>query len=126
MAFYDEMAAMAADLLKPDIAGGLGRGAIQIGRASPGVPDPMRPFDPVGPVVVKDTVNQIGEPKAEYVAGGIVVQTDTAFMIVPPTKFDVGVGDRVYIAGQDVGGIVHVERLGSLDVPVYYTIYVNR
>lgn len=126
MAFYGEMAAMAADLLKPDSAGGLGQGAITIVRQSPDVPDPLRPYDPVGMSETLDVVDQIGNPKAEYVSQGIVVQTDTAYMIVPPKLFAVAVGDRVRIAGQDVGGIVHVERLGSLDVPVYNVVYVNR
>lgn len=126
MPFYDELADMVVDLLSPDDAGGLGQGAITIVRETPGVPSPSQPQVPVGPKVLTEDVNHVGEPKAEYRAGETVVTSDYAFMIVPATKFTVAVGDRVRIDGKDIGTIVHVERLGSLSVPVYFEIYVNR
>lgn len=126
MAFYAEMQDMVRDLLQPDSQGGLGQGAIAIVRETPGVPSPSAPWVPVVPSKQTEKVNQIGKPKAEYVSQGTIIVTDTAFMIEPPATLVPDVGDRVLIGGVDVGGIVHVERLGSFDVAVYFSIYVNR
>ena len=125
MPLYSDLAAMTVDLLAPDTAGGLGQGAIVIVRIAPGVINPASPETPVGPVETLATVNQIAIPKAEYRSGETVIQTDTAYMITPP-PFDPKPGDLVRIAGVTVGAVVHVERLGSLDVPIYYTLWVNR
>ena len=124
--FYDEMAAMVQDLMQPDSAGGLGQGAIQIIRTTPGTVDPAHPEIPVGPVETVATVDQIGMPKAEYRTGETVITTDLAYMITPPVGFDPEPGDLVRIAGVDVGTVVHVERLGSLDVALYWTVWANR
>jgi len=124
--FYDEMAAMVQDLLQPDSAGGLGQGAIQIIRTTPGGIDPAHPETPVAPVLWVATVDQIGMPKAEYRTGETVITTDLAYMITPPVGFDPEPGDLVRVAGVDVGTVVHVERLGSLDVAIYWTVWANR
>lgn len=124
--FYDEMAAMVQDLLQPDSAGGLGQGAIQIIRTTPGGIDPAHPETPVAPVRLVATVDQIGMPKAEYRTGETVITTDLAFMITPPVGFEPEAGDVVRVAGVDVGTVVHVERLGSLDVAIYWTVWANR
>jgi len=124
--FYDEMAAMVQDLLQPDSAGGLGQGAIQIIRTTPGGIDPAHPETPVAPVRLVATVDQIGMPKAEYRTGETVITTDLAYMITPPVGFEPEAGDVVRVAGVDVGTVVHVERLGSLDVAIYWTVWANR
>lgn len=124
--FYDEMAAMVQDLLQPDSAGGLGQGAIQIIRTTPGGIDPLHPETPVAPVRLVATVDQIGMPKAEYRTGETVITTDLAYMITPPVGFDPEPGDLVRVGGVDVGTVVHVERLGSLDVAIYWTVWANR
>lgn len=126
MAFYDEMAAMVADLLKPDTAGGLGQGQITLTRQTKGLPDPNNPGAPVAPVELSETVEHIGNLKAEYTTGGTVVVTDYAFMIVPPLTMAVAVGDKVSVDGRQIGHIVHIARLGSNDVTVYNRLYVNR
>ena len=124
--FYDEMAAMVQDLLQPDSAGGLGQGAIQIIRTTPGGIDPAHPETPVAPVRLVATVDQIGMPKAEYRTGETVITTDMAFMITPPVGFDPAPGDLVRVGGVDVGTVVHIKRLGSLDVAIYWTVWANR
>ena len=126
MYLYADLAAMTADLLQPDGAGGLGQGAIQIIRTAPGVIDPEHPETPVGPIETVATVNQIAKPKAEYRTGETVVTTDAAYMITPPIGFAPAPGDVVRIAGVDAGTIVHVERMGSMDVPIYFTVWCNR
>ena len=126
MAFYSDLAAMTVDLLKPDSENGLGQGAIQIIRATPGGIDPAHPETPVAPVRLVATVDQIGMPKAEYRTGETVITTDLAYMITPPVGFDPEPGDLVRVAGVDVGTVVHVERLGSLDVAIYWTVWANR
>ena len=124
--FYEELAAMTADLLQPPSAGGLGQGGIQIVRTQPGAIDPAHPETPVAPVRLVATVDQIGMPKAEYRTGETVITTDLAYMITPPVGFDPEPGDLVRVAGVDVGTVVHVERLGSLDVAIYWTVWANR
>jgi hypothetical protein len=124
--FYDEMAAMVQDLLQPDSAGGLGQGEIQIIRTTPVGIDPLHPETPVAPVRLVATVDQIGMPKAEYRTGETVITTDLAYMITPTVGFDPEPGDLVRVAGVDVGTVVHVERLGSLDVAIYWTVLANR
>lgn len=126
MAFYDEMAAMVADLLQPDTEGGLGQGQITIKKITPGLPDPNNPGVPVFPVEQSEAVNHIGSVKAEYVERGTVVVTDYAFMIVPPETMVVSIGDTVVSDGVQLGRVVHVARLGSNDVTVYNKIYVSR
>ena len=124
--FYDELAAMVQDLMQPDSAGGLGQGAIEIVHLSAGIPDPAHPEIPIGPVETVETVKQIGMPKAEYRTGETVITTDLAYMITPPVGFDPAPGDLVRVGGFDVGTVVHVERLGSLEVAIYYKIWCNR
>lgn len=126
MPFYDDMAGVVTDLLKPDTAGGLGQGAIAIVRTSPGIPDPVQPWVPVAPTEIIEMVDQIGEAKAEYRIGETTVGVDRAFMIVPTKSFEIDNGDVVRIDGYDIGTVVRVERLGALDVPLYAKIYVNR
>lgn len=124
--FYDEMAAMVQDLLQPDSAGGLGQGAIQIIRTTPGGIDPLHPETPVAPVRLVVTVDQIGMSKAEYRTGETVITTDLAYMITPHVGFYPEPGDLVRVVGVHVGTVVHVERLGSLDVALYWTVWANR
>lgn len=126
MAFYADMAQVAADLLKPDSEGGLGQGKITIVRVTPGTPNPVEEWLPVAPVLTTEDVDQIGNIKAEYVDRGTIIVTDRAYMITPVKAFTVAPGDLVRIGGSDVGTVVHVEPFGSLDVPVYTKIYVNR
>lgn len=126
MTFYSELAAMAADLLKPDSENGLGQGAIQIVRLTPGTPNPAAPHNPVAPTEAVATVDQIGNPRAEYTDRGTVIKTDVAYMITPPSSFSPAPGDVVRIGGKDYATVVHVERLGALDVPVYWKVFCNR
>ena len=126
MPFYADLAAMTAGLLQPDSAGGLGQGAIDIVRVTPGTVDPLHPETPVAPVRLAAAVDQIGMPKAEYRTGETVITTDLAYMITPPVGFDPEPGDLVRVSGVDVGTVVHVERLGSLEVAIYYKIWCNR
>ena len=125
MPLYADLAAMTVDLLAPDTAGGLGQGAIAIVRVTPGAVNPASPETPVGPVETVAAVDQIGMPKAEYRNGETVVTTDVSYMITPP-PFDPKPGDLVRIGDVDVATVVHVERLGSLAVPIYYTLWANR
>lgn len=128
MPFYDELAAMAADLLKPDTAGGLGMGSIQIVRLTPGIPNPAKPWEPVPPTETVATVSQIKTQNAEYVDRGTIIKTDMYFMTMPP-QWGLGPvmpGDVVRIGGSQVGTVVHSAPFGSNDVAIYVEIWVNR
>lgn len=120
------MAGVVRGLLAPDSAGGLGQGTMQLVRVVPGVPDPATPWIPAVPSELVADVDQIGEEKAEYVQGGTVVITDRALMITPPAGMTPKPGDVVRARGVAVGTIVHAAPFGSLDVPLYVTIYLNR
>lgn len=128
MPFYDDMRQVAADLLKPDTAGGLGMGAIQIVRLTPGVPNPAAPWVPVAPTETIATVNQVKTTDGEYVDRGTVIKTDLYFMTTPPAwgLGPVMPGDVVRIGGVQVGTVVHAAPFGSNDVAVYVEIWVNR
>lgn len=126
MPFYSDMAAMAADLLKPDAAGGLGQGAITIVRITPGAPNLAAPWEPVTPTRQTATVNQISTIKAEYVKEGTIIVTDFAYMTTVPTTFDPRPGDTVEAGGATVGTIVHADPFPAHGTRVYWSIYVNR
>lgn len=126
MPFYDDMQAMARDLLKPDTDGGLGQGAITIVRLAPGEPNPNAPWEPVEPTRTAENVDQIGEAKAEYTQGGTIIVTDYAYMTVPTSSFTTQPGDFVERDGVAVGTVVHAENYPPHGVAVYSNIYVNR
>lgn len=126
MPFYDEMAAMVADLLKPDTAGGLGMGSIQIVRLTPGLPTPGQEHIPVPPSAEIATVNQINTANEEYVDRGTVILADRMFMVTPP-QWGIGPitpGDVVIAPGFH-GTVIHVQPFGSNDVPIYCKVYAN-
>lgn len=125
---YSDATVWVPDLLRPESEGGLGQGAIQIVRLTPGTPNPAAPWVPVAPVETIATVNQVKTTDGEYVDRGTVIKTDLYFMTTPP-QWGLGPvkpGDVVRIGGAQVGTVVHAAPFGSNDVAVYVELWVNR
>lgn len=121
--FYEGLAAMVTDLLKPTE---LGQGPITIARITPGTPNPSTPWVPVTPTRTEEVVNQIGETKAEYVQAGTIITTDLAYMITAPKTITPKPGDLVERGGVVVGTIVKAEPFPPHGVTVYSKLFVNR
>lgn len=91
MAFYAEMAAMAADLLKPDAQGGLGQGEIVLIRSTPGTVDEGAPWEPVEPTTEQETLRAAasgalpsGSQAEEYGDGVTILSTDIKVIAAVP------------------------------------------
>lgn len=88
MTFFDEMGAMAADLLKPSSAGGLGAesGDIVLVRSVPGIVDPAQPWVPVEPVETRETLkaHSFGVPQA-FVDGETILAGDQYVISAVPS-----------------------------------------
>ena len=83
MSFYEDMRAMATELLQPDAAGGLGQGEIILTRSVPGTPDPAQPWLPVTPSVISETLSAAafgalpsGDQAVEFGDGVTILSTD--------------------------------------------------
>lgn len=88
MSFYGEMRSMAAELLAPEAAGGLGQGTVLLKRETRGVPDPEAPWEPVEPTVetwpLKAAVKRLHQ---RYENGVLIVETgDMVTFAVPEVK----------------------------------------
>lgn len=102
--FFDDMAAMAGDLLKPSSQGGLGAeaGDIVLVRSAPGVIDPAAPWLPVEPVETREPLkgHSFGVPQqfigSKVNGGGIgdTVMMGDQYVIssVPATDWTQGDG----------------------------------
>lgn len=101
MTFFDDMAAMAADLLKPASAGGLGaeQGDIVLVRSAPGVVDPKEPWKPVEPVETRETLkaHSFGVPQ-KFINGETILEGDQyVISAVPSVDWNQGEGAVVSI-----------------------------
>lgn len=84
MGFYDELAAMAKDLLKPDAAGGLGQGVVVLSRTTQGVPDANQPWLPVTPTVATETLLAAVSGAEKYADGVTILDTDLKIIAAIP------------------------------------------
>lgn len=106
MAFYDEMAAMARDLLKPDTQGGLGQGKLELIQTRPGVPDPDRPLDPVEPIrkreTLKGAVRGVSKELVGTEVGGTVILATDRVAICEVPSIEYTAGDALSVDGVPV------------------------
>ena len=103
MAFFDDLAAMTRDLLKPDTEGGLGSsaGSIVLVREAPGTPDPAEPWEPVEPTTTQQTLkaHSFGVPQ-KMIDGETILMGDQMVISEVPSiswKQDTGVTVRIEI-----------------------------
>ncbi len=104
--FYTQMAAVAAQMLAPTSAGGLGQGQIVLTSITPGTPDPAKPWEPVSPTKTTQTLRGAVKgvsSKLVGVAAGetVIVATDKeAITEVPSVAYKAG--DTLSVDGKEV------------------------
>lgn len=111
---YDDMATMARDLLAPEDVGGLGQGAIQLIRITPGAVDPDKPWLPVQSIEQTETLSGAADGvSSELVgteAGGtVIIASDRAVVCAAPTM-QYQAGDLLSVDGVRVN-ILSVQRI---------------
>jgi len=104
--FYDEMAAMASDLMQPASAGGLGQSGITLTRVVPGAPDPTQPWVPVESTKLSQTLKGAARGVAKEMIGAsgegtVILATDVQVIAAIPTM-GYQPGDRVSLDGRAV------------------------
>lgn len=97
---------------------------LTITRETPGVPDPEKPWVPVQPTTISETVPQIGEGSGAFRSGETIISTDFEFMISVPSTLVPKVGDGV-LAGGSASTVVKVDPFPAGGEPVYFTIWSN-
>lgn len=104
MAFYDEMAAVVAELLAPDA---LGQGTVQLVRVIPGAAG-ANPWDKVTPTTATETLRAAVRGVSKQFAGmptdnagGVVLATDLEVIAAVPS-IPYKPGDRLTIDGAAV------------------------
>lgn len=117
--FYQQMAGVAASLLSPTSAGGLGQGTIILTHSEPG-PSPANPWEPVEPVVTTQTlrgaVKGVSQKLVGTEAGGtIILASDReAICAVPSIPYEAG--DTLSVDGVPVH-ILSVEPIPAAGQP---------
>lgn len=103
MAFYDDMAAMARDLLKPDAQGGLGQGVIAVRREEPGTVNPDKPWEPVEPTItekeLRGAARGIGSELVGTEAGGTVLLSTDLVVTTEVPSIELKAGDVLLVDG---------------------------
>jgi hypothetical protein len=84
MSFYDDIAAMAAELLAPEADGGLGQGSVVLIRTTPGTPDPEEPWVAVVPTTETETLRAVVSGAAKFADGVTILATDLRIVAAVP------------------------------------------
>ena len=115
MDFYDEMKAMAAELLAPTSQDGLGQGVIVLTRIAQGEPNPDRPWLPVEPVKKTEkldgAVKGVSSQLVGTEAGSAVILASDREAICTVPKMGYKAGDMLSIDG--VGCVI----LAAMPIP---------
>ncbi|MBU4609139.1 hypothetical protein IMZ29_00790 [Achromobacter sp. GG226] len=105
MAFYDQMQAMARDLLKPDSQGGLGQGSITLTHETAGTPG-ANPWDPVTPtrqtVPVRGAVRGVSKELVGTEVGGTVIVASDRMATCEVPSIEYAPGDVLTVDGVPV------------------------
>lgn len=114
MAFYDDMAKMARELLAPDTQGGLGQGSITLTRSTPGTPDPAEPWKPVAPTpqtaTIRGAVRGISKELVGTEVGGTVLLASDRQAICEVPSIEYTAGDVLAVDGVPVH-VIAVEKI---------------
>jgi len=121
MAFYDDMQAMARDLLKPDSQGGLGQGIIQLTRITRGAVDPNKPWEIPTETTQTETldgaVSGISKELIGTEAGGTVLLASDRKAICTVPAMGHTAGDTLSVDGVPVH-IIAVEKIPAAGTTV--------
>lgn len=116
--FYSEMAKVAAQLLAPTSAGGLGQGSIVLSRSVPGTPG-ANPWDPVEPTVTTETlrgaVKGVDKKLVGTEVGGTVILASDRQVIAAVPAIAYTAGDTLSIDGVPVH-ILSVEKVPAAGI----------
>lgn len=112
--FYDEMAAMASELLAPTSRDGLGQGVITITRTVPGPVDPETEWIPGADTTTTYLMDGVaGSIGDEFVNGTTIFATDTMLTVAPTmTKTHVNgapVANEVVLTALQPGDVVSID-----------------
>lgn len=117
--FYEQMQAMARDLLKPDSHGGLGQGEITLTRSTPGTPGP-NPWDPVTPttqtVPLRGAVRGVDARLVGTEVGGTVLLASDRVAICEVPSIEYTAGDVFAVDGKAVI-VIAVENIPAAGIP---------
>jgi hypothetical protein len=117
--FYDQMQAMARELLAPTSQNGLGQGVIELTRVTPGEVDPDRPWEPVEPVTQTETirgaVRGISKELVGTEVGGTVLMASDRVAICERPSITYEAGDVLSIDGVPVH-IVAVQNIPAAGI----------
>lgn len=117
--FYEEMAAMTADLLAPTSAGGLGQGEIVLSREgdpSP-APNPWEPVDTAERITEKlsGAVSGVSARMVGIEAGGTVILKSDRQLIAAVPHMGYQPGDQILIDGVPVM-IIDVQKIPAAGI----------
>ncbi len=119
MAFYDDMQAMARDLLKPDSQGGLGQGTITLTRMVPGTPNPDTPWIPVEDiphtVTIKGAVRGVSKELIGTEVGSAVIVASDRIAITEVPSIQYTAGDTLSVDGKPVM-VLNVQNIPAAGV----------
>jgi hypothetical protein len=124
--FYEEMQAVADDIL-----GEYKQGVIQLVKVTPGVADPQTPWIPGLEQMVTYDLKAVAKPiDRRFVDGTLLVSTDvevitavTATLNGAPSPVDPHMEDRVLVDGQP-RAIKKIRRIPEAGTVVAYSIFV--
>lgn len=104
--FYQQMAAVSAELLAPTSQNGLGQGEIKLTRITQGTPDPDKPWVPVLPTkkteTLKGAVKGVDSKLVGTEAGSAVIRATDREVICAPPSIGYMAGDVLSIDSRDV------------------------
>ncbi|MDZ7906190.1 MAG: hypothetical protein U5N55_10755 [Cypionkella sp.] len=117
MTFFDDMAAMAADMLKPASQGGLGAepGDIVLVRQAPGAADPVQPWLPVQPTVTREILRAHSFGVPQRMIDGATIMAGDQYVIAAVPVTDLSQSDGAVIKIEIDGKAWQV--IGRQDIP---------
>lgn len=104
--FYQDMAGVAAELLAPTNAGGLGQGAVALTSITPGEKNPDAPWEPVVPTITTENLRGAAKGVSSNLVGvelggTVIIATDREVITTVPT-ISYKAGDNLTIDGKSV------------------------
>ncbi|NLY14606.1 MAG: hypothetical protein GXZ10_13445 [Gammaproteobacteria bacterium] len=114
MSLYDDMETMVGEMLAPESEGGLGQGAVQLIRVTPGVPDSAKPWLPVQPTeqteLLKGAVKGVSSKLVGTEVGSAVILASDREAICAAPNMRYQAGDILSVDGVRVN-ILSVQRI---------------